>query len=433
MLWGLFLGCISSGFERPSDPDRGTTLGAKVGVDPFTGQVWAARVQADTLALAELEALQEQEERSEEEELRMGVLFEQVMYGLEEYVFRIDPDRSYSREHVGTYLGAADAKVHFGASGPVLGSYPVDAEGRATSERRQFGVVDGQGRFQATQLVASPDGQWFLAGSESQILLSSELQVVSTLRGQEWLQWSPQSSLVAFSETELRFYNPRSQALERSVPIRILEPGVVASRLVAISPDEQQFLFTTVWGEGEEARKGTYLLDQGSGLSVPLSLAFRRGLFTAEGLLYAQDGQWLRIRERSGMERSYQVEAGAVWVDDQGLWAVYEEVGSWGYRSLVDGRVFAFNGNLRDLEIIQDTLWVRVEDAVFPIELATGATGRVVSDCTVSDINALPEGILVVRCDEDWSAWTGDEDGVADESLLFVNGTTGELIHRVWL
>jgi hypothetical protein len=337
---------------------------------------------------------------------------------------------------VGDFPGVAGVQAHFGSSGAILGVLPVDAEGWPNGAVRSYSLM-GQGpRLQSRDLQLSPRGDWCL-GELSGIaqLFPADLSWRRPIESLGPVQWSPLGSLLRLEERTLSFIDPADLRVLRALPLLEDQPEVEGLTLLDVDALESQALISALLADGSSA---VYWIDLSLGASEVLGPELAGAKFTAMGEIYALNLGVLTIRGSDGVLRTQDLASNAFWMDDAGRLLVYEEISedernSFTFLDMQTGVSAWYGRDLQSVEHIGDTLWFRADNQVWPMDTLTGIGGRGVFDCVASDIAALGDGTLAVRCDEDTSSWYGDEDGVADESLLFVDGTSGDLIERVWL
>lgn len=435
----LSLACIGSrgsGFSMPERPDLGSGLGWELGVDPFTGQIWTSRYVPDAEVLADYQALAALEERSAIQDAALEAVFLDLIHTEREYVFRVDPADGYRSTVVGDFASLSAVEAHFGTSGAILGTLPLSADGWAHGSVRGYSLM-GQGpRLHSEDLRMSPRGDWCL-GERVGIaqLFPADLSWSRSIESLGPVQWSPMGSLMQLEEGTLSFIDPADLSVVRELPLLPDQPELEILGLLDLDALESQALLSVLQADGASA---VYWLDLASGASEVLGPELAGARFTAMGEIYALNEGVLTIQGRDGVQRTQALSSNAFWMDDSGRLLVFEEVSEEGqnsftYLHMESGVTNWFGRDLQSVEYIEETLWFRADNQVWSVDALTGLGGPGVSDCVASDIAALGDGTLAVRCDEDSSFWFGDEDGVADESLLIVDGSSGELIERVWL
>lgn len=423
------------GFALPESPDLGSGLGSELGVDPFTGQVWTSRYVLDSALLAEYQELTELEDRSAAQDEALHQAAWELLLTQREYVFQVDPVDGYGSTVVGDFPGLAGVQAHFGSSGAILGVLPVDEQGWPSGSVRRYSLL-GQGRLHSRHLQLSPQGDWCLGElSGIALLFPADLSWSRPIESLGPMQWSPLGSLLRLEERTLSFVDPSDLGVLRALPLLEDQPEVEVLALLDVDALESQVLISGLLADGSSA---VFLIDLASGAGEVLGPELAGAKFTAMGEIYALNQGVLTIRGSDGVQRTQALASSAFWMDDAGRLLVYEEISeddqnNFTFLNMETGVSAWFGRNLQTVEQIGDTLWFRADNNVWPINTETGIVGRGVFDCVASDIAALGDGTLAVRCDEDTSYWFGDEDGVADESLLFVDGTSGELVERVWL
>lgn len=409
MLWGLLVGC-GPGFAEPEIPEYTVSLRSGLGVDPFTGMLWAGRVEKDPQLQAQVDAeveaifaeAEEQGELTLEQLLRLEELDDQVYRASTARVTRVDPDTLQVSE-VGVFQGEAGPVAVFAPAGTYLGARPVDAEGYATGSV-VYGHPETSAFLRGGRLAPSPLGGWFVQDHNGvHALVPDSLGWSLPLDFGDYA-FLNSGVLLGLSAGELVLWEPGQDGPKTRFA---LPTGVRPTELVDVASDDQHALIA----RPKEGVEGTqvWLADLSTGAVTAMPSTFFQGRFSDEGgVVYGSSQGVVTVYNAQGAllhEIPISEDGrGEAWLSPDGQAMVYETSEGVGWRSLATGAsTFVDERDLNSFQYAQGRIWVTASGGVESLDLDTGLWEMwPLAGCTLSYLVVLPDAqTLAGRCGQD--------------------------------